>query len=142
MFDLHSTYLKKIFSENVETNALRPVNLISSEVVQPTIELQPDVIVFTATFTTDANRDFFVTDISQNAAADAGVGGAATIVLTAADNTIKNFKCQSDTTGSQNRYTHFSKKGLKLKRNTSQQIGTTNGGDDACIVGYYGSDRV
>lgn len=142
MIGLHDTYLKKIYSQLFSTNALQPVNLIASEVLQPTKEIEPEVQIFTATFTTAADKDFYVTDVSQVAVSD-GVGGPGTsnVSLVVADGTTKTLICQGDTTGTQTRYTHFSKQGLKLKRSANQQIGNSNGGDDSCIIGYYGSDR-
>jgi len=69
MIPLHSTHLKKVYSDNLETNSIQPVNLIASEVLQPTIEIKPTNNIIRhaesgeTVFTTPTDKDFFLTNI-------------------------------------------------------------------------------
>jgi len=146
MIPLHSTHLKKIYSNNLETNAVMPVNLIASEVLQPTIEMQPTVMVKTIDnmitgtfFTTPTDKNCYVTKIMLTGV-DLSSPNEASVTLPTYENGDQ--KINHVASGAPcSAQIDFGNKGILLRKGAN--ITTTNGLTICCLtmVYYLGSDR-
>lgn len=142
MIGLHSTHLKKLYSDTFETNALQPVNLVASEVLQPVKELKPESEVFLSNGTLDSRRTFYVTSIVINAMGDGADTGSVVVSVYRENGGLIQFTTSSTINQANNAIKlDFAGKGLRLVRGSQYAIAPTSSMDFGCIIGYYEGER-
>jgi hypothetical protein len=151
MFGTHNTYIKKLFSNNFETNALEPVNIELSKVVVPTVNLLPynDVvrtIAATGTiYTTPTDKDFFLTGfcLSMYGDTEEPFQGSAQISFITEDEITQTFWIKSieNGNGAYSISHTFPLRGVRLKKGSDISF-TAPGSLSNCLInGYVASDR-
>lgn len=144
MIGLHSTQLKKQYSEILETNALQPVNLIASEVLQPVAIIAPTIdFIKTASFIADTKKDTFITGITMSVNSDSGTAlGSCAIEFYPETGPLVQFSISSDLANAASSsvvHIPFPHRGLKIRKGEQFNIAVAQG---SCMVqGYIGSDR-
>lgn len=145
MIGLHNTQLKKTFSDSLQTNALQPVNLIASEVIQPTIEIEPYSNIVrkesgTGTLLPATSRNFILKGVSISTDS-----ATTSITITPEDNPSISIDCVANaatlTDVTTNNLNINFGKGLKLEKNTSITLSVAASGGMGMIWGYYLDER-
>jgi len=146
---LHNTALGKWLSKTFETNSINPIDFKISHTIQPTVNVEPDVIYRQATsngtmFVTPTDKEFYLTSVSAMCYNDSTpTNGSAVITFVTEDEQTRQFTISTGQwTASDDSISHsvqFPKRGLLLKKGSNITASVTLG---TCqIVGYYASDR-
>lgn len=150
MLGLKSTFLKKLFSESVETNSLTPINPEISQTIIPTLNLDPNIeivkagsVTTTTIYTTPTDKDFYLTNLHLSAFADDALINS--ITVTKYNGETVTFTATSSgfletAHAGDNINLTFPMKGIKLAKNSAiTSVGGATG--TYIIAGYLGSDR-
>jgi len=149
--ELHNSHIKKNASEIFETNAFDDSIQEVNNVITPVVSVEPTINVVrctnstTSIYTTPTDKDFYLTNIAMNCAADnAGpTPGQVTIVFTPRDGTAQTFSLFTETsaTGENSISIQFPMRGVLLAKGVVISATFSGGGGHMMIAGYLGSDR-
>lgn len=152
MAGVHSTFLKKTFSDVVETNSLEPINLEVTNTIIPVLQMDPNQNIVrsgdtTGTlFTTPSQYDFWLTTIFLSCWNDTTgpTAGLAALTFTPRGGSAVTYKVQTDAAGNNGPNAvslAFPMRGILLEKNSAITISGIAGLCDIVITGYTGSDR-
>jgi len=148
---LHNTAIKKWASHLFETNASRPIDFKLSEVIQPTVLVQPYIDVVrnssssgtTTLFTTPTDKEFYLTNVVLEGYSESGVvSGEVSFEFVTYDGVTRQISIATDNTaaaGSVALSVPFPMRGVLLAKSSNVTITITNG--SAFMAGYTASDR-
>ena len=145
MIGFHNTYLKKLYSNNFETNALQPINVTASENVIPTIELNPELkfvvsVSSTTLLTVPDDKECFLKSLLINGN-ETTTPSTNSISIRDDLNQLKVTRLFLGTGQTSAIQINFPGKGLKLNPGSSVNCTIASTNAQAGIIYYLGSDR-